>query len=248
MKVEKRREKIEQILNTSGSVSIQELAQQLNVSETTIRRDLIKMEESHMLKRLWGGAAIPDTLNNDSANFQDEYILKFSKNIDIKKGLAKYAASLIKDGDCVYIDAGSTTSCIVEYITAEDITLVTNAINIFPTLAEKKIKTYVPNGYINFGSAAVMSYETSNQLANMNFDIAFLGTSGIDQRAGYTTPNEHDATIKQSVISRSAQTFILSDGTKFNTKRFYTFANLNDVTLLTDSEPPFFIGKHITIA
>ena len=248
MKVEKRWSKIEQILNTSGSASIQELAAQLNVSETTIRRDLVKMEEQNMIKRLWGGASVLDSSESDETrNFQDDYILKFCRNIDTKKALARYAASLIHDGDCVFIDAGSTTSYVAEFIEASDITLVTNAMNIFQTLAKKKIRTYIPNGYINFGSAAIMSSETGQQLANMNFDLAFLGTSGIDLRAGFTTQNEHDAAIKQSVLSRCAKSFILSESSKFDIKRFYTFANPNDVTLITNEEPPFSMDKYIVI-
>ena len=85
MKVEKRWAKIEQILNTSGSASIQELSQKLNVSETTIRRDLVKMEEQNMIKRLWGGASVLDSSVGDTRNYQDDYILKFSRNIEVKK-------------------------------------------------------------------------------------------------------------------------------------------------------------------
>ena len=247
MKVEKRWAKIEQILNISGSASIQELDEQLNVSETTIRRDLGKMEEQNIIKRLWGGASVLDASTNDTRNFQDDYILKFSRNIAVKKSLARYAASLIHDGDCVFIDAGSTSSCVAEFIDASDITLVTNAMNIFQILAEKKIRTYIPNGYINFGSAAIMSSETGQQLANMNFDLAFLGTSGIDRKAGFTTQNEHDAAIKQSVLSRSAKSFILSEDSKFDVKRFYTFANLDDATLITNTEPPFSMEKYIVV-
>ena len=247
MKVEKRWAKIEQILNTSGSASIQELSQKLNVSETTIRRDLVKMEEQNMIKRLWGGASVLDSSVGDTRNYQDDYILKFSRNIEVKKALARYAASLIRDGDCIFIDAGSTTSYIAGFIEAGDITLVTNAMNIFHILAQKKIRTFIPNGYINFGSAAIMSSETSQQLANMNFDLAFLGTSGIDQKAGFTTQSELDAAIKQSVLARSARTFILSENTKFNVKRFYTFADLDEAILITNTEPPFSMSEILVV-
>ncbi len=125
--------------------------------------------------------------------------------------------------------------------------MVTNAMNIFHILAQKKIRTYIPNGYINFGSAAIMSSETSQQLANMNFDLAFLGTSGIDQKAGFTTQSELDAAIKQSVLARSARTFILSENTKFNVKRFYTFADLDEAILITNTEPPFSMSEILVV-
>ena len=97
-----------------------------------------------MIRRLWGGATIPNVLNqetNETANFQDVSLLKFQRNIDAKKILAKYAASLIKDGPCAFLDAGSTTSFIPEFITAKNVTVVTNSINDFPVFA-KKVSTY----------------------------------------------------------------------------------------------------------
>lgn len=247
MKVQKRMQEIEQILSKSGSLSIKELADRLSVSETTIRRDLVKMETNNMIKRLWGGAQIEDQENNETANYLDDFILKFQRNIDVKKALAKYAASLIHDGQCIFIDAGSTTSFIAEYIEAKEITLVTNGINSLHILAQKNIRTYIPGGYINYGAAAVMSSGTSSQLIKMNFDLAFIGTSGIDEKSGFTTRDEYDASVKRSVISRSNMSYVLSDATKFNYKRLYTFANINDVILITNKKPSFNIEKLIVI-
>lgn len=247
MKVEKRWEKIEEILSKSGSLSVQELASMLSVSETTIRRDLVKMESQNMIKRLWGGASTLAHETNENAHWQDDYILNFKRGIDIKRALSKYAASLVKDNDCIYLDAGSSTSFIAEYITSHNVTVVTNGINNFQILAEKNIKTYVPNGFINFGSSAIMSSETSTQLAKLNFDLVFLGASGLDEQAGYTTRNEHDAAIKRSVLSRCSRNFLLCDHSKFGLKRLYTFADTNSVTLITDQEPDFSVENLILV-
>lgn len=239
MKVIKRWEKIEQLLNKSGSLSIKELTDHLGVSETTIRRDLVEMEKKNMIRRLWGGATVPNVTNNETANLQDTMLLKFQRNTDIKTALAQYAASLIKDSACVFLDAGSTTSFIPEYIEANDVTIVTNSINNFQTFAQKNISVYVPNGYINYGAAAIMSSETGEQLSKMNFDLAFLGTSGIDERAGYSTRNEHDASLKKSVIARCDSPYVVSDSSKFGQKTLYTFASINDATLITNEKPSF---------
>lgn len=247
MKVEKRWEKIEEILSKSGSLSVQELASMLSVSETTIRRDLVKMESQNMIKRLWGGASTVAHETNENAHWQDDYILNFKRGVETKRALSKYAASLIKDNDCVYLDAGSTTSFIPEYITSHNITIVTNGINNFQVLAQKNIRTYVPNGYINFGSSAIMSSETSGQLANLNFDLAFLGTSGLDEYAGFTTRNEHDAALKRSVLSRCGRSYILCDHSKFSMKRLYTFAGTDSVTLITDKKPDFLVENMILV-
>lgn len=247
MKVVKRWKKIESLLNKSGSLSIKELTEQLGVSETTIRRDLVEMEKNNMIRRLWGGATVSNITNNETANLQDAYLLKFQRNTDIKRALAQYAASLIKDNSCFFLDAGSTTSFIPEYIEANNVTIVTNSINNFQTLAQKNISVYVPNGYINYGAAAIMSSETSEQLSKMNFDIAFIGTGGIDARAGFSTRNEHDASLKQSVIARCDNTYIISDSSKFGQKTLYTFAKINDIPLITNEKPSFPIDNIILV-
>lgn len=239
MKVQKRWKQIEQILSKSGSLSIKELAEELNVSQTTIRRDLVKMEENNMIQRLWGGASPIQQELNDTINMQDEYILRFSRNLNTKELIAKKAASFIKDGYSIFIDAGSTTSFIIDFIEAEDVIVVTNSINNFPKLAKKNIRTYVPHGFINFGASAIMERDTNEKLNELNFNIAFLGANGIDDKAGFTTRNEYDSDIKKTVIKRSDQTFVVADSSKFGIKKFYTFANKNDVTLITEQMPAF---------
>ena len=247
MKVQKRWTQIEQILSKSGSLSIKELADELRVSQTTIRRDLVKMEENNMIQRLWGGASPIKQELNDTINLQDEYILRFSRNLDKKRAVAKKAASYIKDGDSIFIDAGSTTSYIIEFIDAADVTVVTNSINNFSILAQKNIRTYVPHGFINFGASAIMGRDTNEKLNDLNFDIAFLGTTGIDEKAGFTTRNEYDADIKKAVISRSDSIYVVADSAKYGIKKFYTFANKGDVTLITDIMPEFEIGETIVL-
>ncbi len=247
MKVERRWKKIEDLLKENGSLSIQELAARLNISDTTVRRDLVKMEKNDMINRLWGGASAKDIdiSDNQQAHFQDDYILKFSRNIPEKEKIARYAATLIKDNQTVFLDAGSTTSLVIDFITAKDIILITNSVNSFYKLAQKNITTYVPHGVVNFGSAAILGKDTVEKLCDFNYDIALFGTNGIDELAGYTSRNDYDADIKKEIIKRSTQTFVLSDNTKFNIKKLYTFSALESCTLITNSKPPEFIKSFV---
>lgn len=237
MKIEKRHKLIEELLNEQGSLSIEEISQKIGVSEATVRRDLVKMEENNTIKRLWGGASpIEQDLNKHANTLFNQNILKFSKNIEIKKELCKQAAKLIKDGDVVFIDAGSSTSFIIDYIKAKNITVVTNGINLLQKLAIQEITTYIPCGNINFGSAAVMGEDTCLCLANFNYNIAFLGTNGMDEIAGYSTQNSYDANIKKTVIANSEKTYVIADKDKVGIKKFYKFAQFNDVQLITNAQ------------
>lgn len=241
MKTEKRWQMIEEFLHKSGTLSVQELAEKLSVSETTIRRDLIKMENNNMVNRLWGGACLATDKEDVAVQYQDEYIFRFGRNVEAKKRIARCAAKQIHDGNCIFIDAGSTTSYIPQYITASDVTVVTNSLNIFPILAEKRIQTYLPHGLVNFACAAIMGPDTAAWIAEKNFDLVFLGNGGLDPTLGFMTRDEIDARIKRCVLTRCQEdgAYILSDCTKNGMRKFHTFAGLNDACLITDELPPF---------
>ncbi|WP_312431118.1 DeoR/GlpR family DNA-binding transcription regulator [Lacrimispora sp.] len=233
--------KIEQMLKKEGHLSVQDLAVRLKVSEASIRRDLTKMEEERMITRIWGGAKLIDNdLDNSNLmtnNFDDKYLLRFSRNIEAKEKIGKAAAALIKDNDCVFIDAGSTALHMIDHITAKNILVVTNGISNLQKLAAKRTNTYVPHGDLNFGSAAIMGADTSNSLDTMNFDKVFLGTISIDAAAGCSSTNSFDAALKKTAISRSKEVFILADSSKMNTRAPFSFANLEDITIITEKKP-----------
>lgn len=249
MKTEKRWQLIEEFLHKSGTLSVQELAEKLSVSETTIRRDLIKMENNNMVNRLWGGACLATEKADVAVQYQDEYIFRFGRNIEAKKRIARCAAERVHDGSCIFLDAGSTVSYIPQYITAADVTVVTNSLNIFQILAEKRIQTYLPHGLVNFACAAIMGPDTTDWIAEKNFDLVFLGNGGLDPTLGFTTRDETDAKIKRCALARCQEggAYILSDRTKNGVRKFHTFAGLNDACLITDEQPEFPV-EHVLIA
>ena len=127
MLTEERHEKIMRLVNTSGAVSVQDLVSFLNISESTVRRDLLTLDREGRLRRVHGGAT---TLRDDSLyeadmeNLQDKYSIHMSE----KRRIAQYAARLIHKEDFVYLDAGSTTEQLVEFLAGSEATFVTNSI------------------------------------------------------------------------------------------------------------------------
>jgi len=241
MKTNLRYKRIEDLLKNNGDMTVKEMAYELNVSEATIRRDLLKMEETNLIERLWGGAKV---LTSDSDNIigspyidsNSDYSMRFYKNAEIKRKIAKCAASQIKNGSCIFIDSGSTTSFICEYIEAKEISVVTNNINILQVLAKKGINTYLTSGYINFSSASIVSYETSQDLKHFNFDMCFLGCGGIDKKTAYSTKDNFDYLIKKTVCEKSNKIFVLADKRKFEKQNPFTFCELKNATLISDDQ------------
>lgn len=224
--------KLLELLYEGNNYSVNDLSKLLGVSEPTIRRDLIQLEEKNKITRLWGGAVVK---NNDQ-NFIDYRLMKYSLNKDKKVEICKQAAKLIKDGYVVYIDAGSTCSYIADYIEASDITVITNGFLNIQALAKKNINTIILGGYIVYEASSIQGIDAINTVKNYNFDVCFLGSTGINKKAGYTTADLNDYALKSQIITKSDQVYICCDSTKIGIKKGYTFASLDEATLITDKE------------
>jgi DeoR family fructose operon transcriptional repressor len=132
------------VLKDKQSVKIQELVDLTNSSESTIRRDLTQLEEEKYLKRIHGGAALLQGKLSEP-----NIIEKSAKNLHQKKLIAKEAASSIEEGDCIFLDAGTTTLQMVEYLpTEKELVVVTNGLTIIEPLMKKGLKTYLIGGFL----------------------------------------------------------------------------------------------------
>ena len=213
----------------SGKVLVADLVKSLGVSPATIRRDLQVMEDKKLVQRFYGGAII-----NKEMEIEPTMHAKHLINMQKKTLIAKYAASLIKDNDIVYIDAGTTTEIMIDYIHAKNILVVTQALSIMDKLYEKQIRCYTLGGYIKFSTNIIIDNDTIEKMAKMNFNISFLGCNGINSIFGFSTTNEIEAMLKKLIILKTEKPFILADSDKFNQISNIKFANAKDATIITD--------------
>jgi DeoR family transcriptional regulator, fructose operon transcriptional repressor len=224
-----RHQLILQLLKEKSIVKIQELVDITETSESTIRRDLIQLEDEKLLKRIHGGAArLQGKLQEPSMNE------KSSKNLQKKRRIAKYAASLVEEGDCIYLDAGSTIMEMIEFLPLKDIVIVTNGLMHMNLLLEKQITTYLIGGYAKHKTKAVVGRGAIESLKNYRFDKCFMGVNGIHPQFGFTTPDQEEAMIKEMAMSLSGAAFVLSDDTKFSEISFAKIADLHKATIITN--------------
>lgn len=217
--------------------TVEELMSEFDISRSTLRRDLIAMEERKLIVRTRGGAQIVEGTEEVYENYSLDNILKTNKEEKLK--IAKKAATFIKDNDVIFIDSGSTCYYIIEFITANNITVVTNGIAHIQSLMSKGINTYILGGYAKPEENIIIGEDTEKKVRNMNFDVAFLGTMGIDKEAGFTTASLVDGDIKRAVIKSSKECYILADNSKFNVRRFYTYGNFKEGTIITNDKIDF---------
>lgn len=228
-----RHDQILKLLEQRGSVSLQELKELLQTSESTIRRDLTQLHSAGRLVKVFGGAVACEKLNPTDELVPDREI----RNREEKQRIAAYAATLIHSRDFVYVDAGTTTACLIPFLTDKTVTYVTNAPSHAIKMAQAGLNVVMLGGNMKDSTEAAVGSVTCAQLERYHFSIAFLGTNGVSQHAQLSTPDPEEAMVKSLVVRRSRNCYVLCDHTKFHKISPVSFADIEDVIVLTDSVP-----------
>lgn len=219
------------LIKKRENIRLNEIIEELKVSEATARRDLNFLEEKGKIRRVHGGAVLIE----DREENIDYKKLVFSEE---KDRIGKKAASYVKNGDTIFLDAGSTTECVIKYLSGkEDVKVVTNGFTHIEELTKRGIETYLLGGKVKVKTGAVIGSTALFSLKNYNFDVVFIGANGINFD-GYSTPDPEEVLVKSEAVKRGRKVFFLCDHSKFNERSFINFASLKDGILITDSEIP----------
>lgn len=230
---EERKKIILEKLKINSMVTLTELIDYIGASESTIRRDLQLLHKEGKLKKVHGGAiSIGDSyLKNDS-----KVVLRQEINKNEKKEIAKFASNLVEDEEMIYIDAGTTTEFMIDYLINKNITVVTNGIAHAKRLVDRNIKTYILGGEIKGVTEAIVGVKAVKDLENYNFSKGFFGTNGVSIQTGCTTPDANEAMVKTEAIKKCKKAYVLADKSKFDECSFITFCTMDDVIIITDKK------------
>lgn len=238
MLTEERRAQIVKLVEEKKSVYVQELMTLYDASESTIRRDLTELDQKGLLTKVHGGAI---ALENSITTLDVSVIERANLNKDGKDKIAKYAASLITSDDVVFIDAGTTTGIMLDYISgtsAANATFVTNGLIHGRRLASLGCTVYIPSGQVKDKTEALIGADTCSYLEKMNFTKCFIGSNGVTISQGLTTPDKHEALVKEMAINHSKNKYVLADYSKFDTISAVSFAEFKSVKIITDDQVP----------
>jgi DeoR family fructose operon transcriptional repressor len=214
-----------------GAVKVTELAKALGTSESTIRRDITELAEQGRLRKVFGGAV---ALERSVKTVAEHMKSKANVRVKEKDSIARYAASLLSDNDFVFIDAGTTTEKMIDYIDNPTVTFVTNGITHGKKLSEKGLKVYMTGGKLKPDTWSIVGIEAVSFLNKCNFTKCFMGANGIDPERGFTTPNMDEALLKAEAMKRAENVYILADGSKFGCISAASFGKLEDACVITD--------------
>lgn len=230
MLTEERHVRILALLETMGSVTVQQLMAEFDASESTIRRDLTTLDQQGQLIKVHGGAVLK---NAAYSTIDDEVVHRKEKNKEAKEKIAQYAAGLILPNDFVYIDAGTTTERMIDFITEHQAVYVTNAITHAKKLADRGFTVYILGGEFKAVTEAIVGEEAVVTLEKYNFTKGFWGANGVNLQKGYSTPELKEALVKKKSMENCRECYVLADESKFSQISSVTFAPFESATVIT---------------
>ena len=212
-----------------GFITVKELCEKLYASESSIRRDMIVLENRGIIKRTYGGAELITNFSN---------VISFNKrshhNMEAKKVIAKKAAKLIKDGNVIFLDQSSTSFYLAnEIIYRNSLTVITNNIEILCLLSNSGIKVVSSGGFLSSENrSCLMGADAQSIFENTYADIVFFSAKSLSYDGIISDCTREEVTIRNSMLKNSAKKVFLCDSEKFGTKSAYKQCTLLDVDYL----------------
>jgi DeoR/GlpR family transcriptional regulator of sugar metabolism len=227
-----RRALIERLVTTQGAAHVEELAQSLDVTPSTIRRDLSLLTEQGKLARTYGGA-MPATHPPEASLGQ-----RAGQAVAEKDRIARWAAGQVAEGDTIILDAGTTTGRLARHLRDRaGLTVITNGLTALTELAEAEgVEVIVLAGTLRHISQGFVGPLAELTLSRLTADRVFLGADGLDARLGICEASLLQTRLKELMIERAAEVFVLADSTKLGQSPFTAWAPIERPwTLVTDS-------------
>jgi DeoR/GlpR family transcriptional regulator of sugar metabolism len=238
---EERKNEILNELKQMGKVKVIDLAKKFNVSEETIRRDLTMLEESGLLKKVYGGA-----IKTIFQSGEPPFTQRTTVNQEEKIKIGKAAADLISNGDVIVIDVGTTTVEFAHFIeNKENIIILTNSIPVSAVLTESLNQekftgeVLLLGGQIDPKQQSVSGRLTEQMLNQFNIDKAFISAGGVSIQNGVSNYHLNETLVSRTMVDVSKQIILLADHSKFGVDTFCKVCPLGkiDVMVCDQSAP-----------
>ncbi len=209
---EERRRAILETLNHDGRVLVSALARQFETSQVTIRKDLEGLHAHGLVHRTHGGALPAREGELEDPTLREKEKLHRKEKLRI----ATAAARMVKEGQVVILDSGTTTTAIARALRSfHNLTIVTNAVNIAAELAGTAVEVILTGGTLRKNSFSLVGPIAEETLRRLNADILFLGVDGFDVNYGLSTPNLLEAKVNRVMAEVAKRTVAVCDASKF---------------------------------
>lgn len=228
-----RREKIQEYLSIHQIARTTDLMELLEASEATVRRDLEWLEEKGVLERTHGGAIL-----NQRVTFEQEYQQRLKNFPEEKKRIGQLAASLIKDGDIVFINSGTTATQVLQHISPNPrITIITNNVRLLVEIGDPGFHLQLTGGEFHSRSNSLAGRFALDNLNLVFANKAILGVDGISLKHGLTVPTSPEAEVVRKMIEHTkGQVIVVADHSKWGAVSNFPVASVGEVDVLVTDE------------
>ncbi|WP_034271422.1 DeoR/GlpR family DNA-binding transcription regulator [Haloechinothrix halophila] len=218
----------------NGGVRVTDLTLEFGVSDMTIRRDLDALARRHLVEKVHGGATAAAPGSAEEPGFETKATHAQAE----KEAIAAAASRLVYPGAAIGLSAGTTTWRLAHRLRdIPDITVVTNSIRIAEVFhhAPRADQTVVLTGGVRTPSDALVGPIAVSALHSLNLDLVVVGAHGMDERAGFTTPNLLEADTDRALVTAGRRLVVVADHTKWGVVGISTFADLGEADVVTDA-------------
>lgn len=221
-----RRDALIALLESRGQATVAELAEHFDVSALTIRRDLDYLESQQVLSRQHGAAVLLNPLGRPSGSWQ----------IRSNRAIAREAARHVSDGDCIFINASSTALLVIDYITALDVTIITNNGKALLLDEAPNVTILLTGGEIRPPRPSMTGEIVLDYLRRVKATKCLLGATGVSASYGLTSATSPEPAVNALMIERSSERIVVADSSKIGLTSSFQFGSIDEVDLfITDA-------------
>ncbi|MFN8358190.1 MAG: DeoR/GlpR family DNA-binding transcription regulator [Spirosomataceae bacterium] len=227
MSFQQRKLKILKLVEEKGEIDVKALAQHIGTSDITIRRDLGMLATEGLLARTHGGAMRLDLLQTPV-----QFAQKAVKNVAAKEYICRLAAQEIQDGDVIFMDCGSTTFQLCQFIRYKAIKVITNSLPVANALLNTSVSINLIGGELDTERQAVHGKMAVEHILRYQATKAFVGVDGLSVAKGLSAASEKEAEITTAMASRATETYLLCDTSKLEIDKYFQFAPLSIINIM----------------
>ena len=223
-----RQKKILEVLKEKGTMTIEEIAEKVFFSQSTIRRDIKALEQQGYVHSLYGGVMLSEYRNSIvPVNMRNS---SFSS---VKEGLAKKAAEIIFDGAVIILDSSSTVRRISKYIKPNvRVKIITNNLSLFDEPHGDNIKMYCTGGLYNPINRNFIGAGAEKYIKDINADIVFFSSQGIDENGDISDVSEEETALRSVMLEQAKTKVFLCDSSKLGEKKTFRLCNKADIDII----------------
>ena len=227
-----RQKKYLALLSNKDVVTISYFMTKFDVSIETVRRDLSILEKQDKIEKVYGGAKLKKSILNEPSIEE-----RMVNNLKEKDLIGKKCCEFINDGDCIFIDSGSTTYHITKHIRdKKNLTIITNSIAVVNELINTDFEIIIIGGKIRHEECSVVTFDYIFNFSQLNIQKSFICAGGITAKNGISDFNMQEAVTRKKIIERSKEIYVAADSNKLGRDVLINVAPLNKIDyIITDS-------------